>query len=265
MKYTSKNFHLHYIPQYRLFVKADFLTDTLLVVDDANVVQAMFSYPANEPNAEAIKLLGLPFQQVFINLPTQSLVFIPSEVYQEEDEDLYRDFLMDEHAERTLVSTLSNLEVTACYQFDLLLYNRWHAMFPKAKFVADFDLLLRDVQAYLPMQGEVLGAHINDTQVALFAFKNGKFLFYNSFDIQQVDDLHYFVLTTCQAFGLQLKLHKVLISGVDAEHAYALALSQFAHRSEFMQAQTGLLTDDEAVAKILNRLLILADASLCVS
>src|SRR5690606_34486458 len=121
MKYTSKNFHLHYIPQYKLFIKADFLKDTLLVVDESNEIQAMFSYPTNEPDAEAIKLLGLPFQQVFIGLPVQSLVFIPSEVYQANDQTLYQDFLIDDHAERTRVYTLEHLEITACYQYDLLL------------------------------------------------------------------------------------------------------------------------------------------------
>ena len=265
MKYTSKNFHLHYIPQYRLFVKADFLTDTLIVVDEANEVQAMFSYPTNEPDVEAIKLLGLPFEQVFINLPTQSLIFIPTEVYQEEDRSLYQNFLIDTHAERTRVHSLDNLDITACYQYDLLLFNRWHALFPRARFVADFQLLLSEVQAYIPMQGEVMGAHFKDTQVELFAFKNGKLLFYNSFDIEQVDDLNYFVLTSCQAFDLHLKLHKVLLSGVAPGHPYAAALVHFGQRCEYMQGQTILQSEDEEVANELNKFPILADASLCVS
>ncbi|TYR33348.1 DUF3822 family protein [Sphingobacterium phlebotomi] len=264
MKYTSKNFHLHYIPQYKLFVKADFLEDTLIVVDESNDVQAMFSYPANEPDAEAIKLLGLPFQYVFITLPVQSLVFIPAEVYQEENHALYQAFLLDEHEERTQVYTLDNLQIKACYQYDLLLYNRWRTIFPHAKFVADFKLLLGEVQAYIPMQGEVLGAHFNNTQVELFAFKNGKFLFYNVFDIQNVDDLNYFILTTCQAFGLHIKLPKILISGVDTEHQYSVALAHFANRIEFMQARTNLYADDESVEKEVNKFNFIADAPLCV-
>ena len=265
MKYTSKNFHLHYIPQYKLFVKADFLEDTLIVVDESNRVQAMFSYPINEPDAEAIKLLGLPFQYVFISLPVQSLVFIPTEVYQGENRPLYQTFLEDDHTERTQVYSLDNLQVTACYQYDLLLYNRWRAIFPHARFVTDFQLLLNEVQAYIPMQGEVLGAHFNNTQVELFAFKNGRFLFYNVFDIQHVDDLNYFVLTTCEAFGLHIKLHKILISGVNTEHTYSTALAHFANRVEFMQAQSDLHTGDENVGKEVSRFNFIVDAPLCVS
>lgn len=265
MKYTSKNFHVHYIPQYKLFVKADFLEDTLIVVDESNEVQAMFSYPVNEPDADAIKLLGLPFQYVFISLPVESLVFIPAEIYQEENQPSYQTFLIDDHIDRTQVYTLDNLAITACYQYDLLLYNRWRAIFPHAKFVTDFQLLLGEVQAYIPMQGEVLGAHFNSTQVELFAFKNGKFLFYNVFDIQNVDDLNYFVLTTCQAFGLHIKLHKILISGVDAEHQYSVALAHFANRMEFMQARTGLRADDEHIEKEVNKFNFIVDAPLCVS
>lgn len=265
MKYTSKNFHLHYIPQYKLFVKADFIKDTLIVVDESNEIQAMFSYPANEPDSEAIKLLGLPFQHVFISLPVQSLVFIPSEVYQEENQELYQRFLMDEHIERTYTHHLENLGISVNYQYDLLLCNRWRAIFPHAKFVADFQLLLGEVQAYIPMQGEVLGAHFNDTQVELFAFKNGKFLFYKVFDIQQVDDLNYFVLTTCRAFNLQVKLHKVLISGIGEENMYSAALKQFANRVEFVQPQTDWSVADETIEKEILPFNFIADAASCVS
>jgi len=265
MKYTSKNFHLHYIPQYKLFIKADFLKDTLLVVDESNEIQAMFSYPTNEPDAEAIKLLGLPFQQVFIGLPVQSLVFIPSEVYQANDQTLYQDFLIDDHAERTRVYTLEHLEITACYQYDLLLYNRWHAIFPDATFVSDFQLLLTNIQAHIPMQGEVLGAHFNDTQVELFAFKNGKFLFYNVLEIQNVNDLNYFILNTCRTFDLHIKLHKILLSGVDETHEYRTALTMFTNRIEFMDAQAVLHAADEDIVKQIRKLNLIADAPLCVS
>src|SRR5690606_40903706 len=71
-KYTSKNFHLHYIPQYTLLIKTDFLVDTLLVLDESNHVQVLYSYPANQPDGDAIKLLGLPFQHIFINVPVRS-------------------------------------------------------------------------------------------------------------------------------------------------------------------------------------------------
>jgi len=265
MKYTSKNFHLHYIPQYKLFVRADFLEDTLIVVDESNQVQAMFRYPSNEPDAEAIKLLGLPFKYVFISLPAQSLVFVPKDVYQAENQSLYQTFLLDSHTDRTQTHSLDNLAITACYQYDLLLYNRWRAIFPHAKLVADFQILLDEIQAHIPMQGTVLGAHFSNTQVALFAFKNGTFLFYNMFDILHVDDLNYFVLAICQAFDLDIKLHKILVSGVDAQHDYSMALGHFANRIEFIRGRTDLCADDEDVQQEIDRLNFIADAPLCVS
>src|SRR5690606_40166128 len=86
-----------------------------------------------------------------------------------------------------------------------------------------------------------------------------------SSDLQNVDDLNYFVLTTCQAFGLHIKLHKILISGVDAGHQYSAALGHFANRIEFMQARTDLHADDERVEKEVNKFNFIADAPLCVS
>lgn len=265
MKYTSKNFHLHYIPQYKLFINTDFLEDTLIVTDEDNHVMTVFSYPSNEPDVEAVKLLGLPFQHVFVGLPVQSLVFIPTAVYQEEQSDLYQQFLSDGNAARTHTYKFDNLEVTACYQYDMLLFNRWRTIFPHAKFTADFQLLLREVQKHIPMQGEVLGAHFNTTQVALFGFKDGKFLFYNTVDILNVDDLNYFVLATCQSFGLQIKLHKVLLSGVDKNHPYSKALDALAHRIEYMEPNTSLQVDEEDLKQVLDRFNLVTDAPLCVS
>lgn len=265
MNYTSKNFHLHYIPQYKLFINTDFLEDTLIVTDEADHVMTMFSYPSNEPDVAAVKLLGLPFQHVYVCLPVQSLVFIPTAVYQEEQSDLYKQFLAEDNAARTQTYKFDNLEVTACYQYDMLLFNRWQTIFPNAKFTADFQLLLREVEKYIPMKGEVLGAHFSATQVALYGFKDGKFLFYNAVDILNVDDLNYFVLATCQSFGFQIKLHKVLLSGVRKNHLYGKVLETLAHRLEYIEASRILQVDEEDLKQILAQFNFVTDAPLCVS
>lgn len=264
-KYTSKNFHLHYIPQYTLLIKIDFLVDTLLVLDESNHVQVLYSYPANQPDGDAIKLLGLPFQHIFINVPVQSLVFIPDDVFDDIDKPLYQEFLLDEQPARTYEYRIPNFDIMACYQFDLLLYNRWRAIFPNAKFVADFQWILGGVQSHIPLQGEVVGTHFRNTQLELFVFKNGAFQMYNIFDIDNENDLHYFMLTTFKALGLSAPVQKILVSGIAQNHSYAEALHRFSEKVEFMKAKTPMYVSDEEIRKDVDSFNLMLDYPLCVS
>ncbi|WP_437919619.1 DUF3822 family protein [Sphingobacterium sp. LRF_L2] len=264
MNYTSKNFHLHYVSRYRLIIKSGFATDTLIVVDEDNEVQAFHSYPSEEPSIEATKLLGLPFQKIFIGLPLQSLVFIPSEVYNTEDREIYQEFLLDDKIERSYRCDIENLGVTGYFQFDLLLLNRWQAIFPQANFMADFQVVLRDIQAYIPAEGTVLGVHVRDKQVELFVFIRERFQLYNIFDIETPDDLQYFILHVCRLLAIS-RIDKILVSGIDAEHTFMEVLRQHAHTIEFVKSTLNLYSNDIDVVKEAQLLNILADFPLCVS
>lgn len=264
MKYTSKNFHLHYIPQYKLLIKTGLIEDTLLVLDENNEVQVLQSYPSNQPDSEATKLLGLPFQKVFITLALQGLVFIPTEVYNENDSSLYQHFLPDENVSRTQKVNIESIDVSACYQFDLLVHNKWKVIFPNAQFVPNFTILLEQVQAHIPLQGEVFGIHVSDNQAELFAFKNGKFQFYQIFDIYSKNDLNYFILNTCKSIGISPKMNRILISGLASDHEYTSLLKGFSENLLFINPTTTVRSEDERINEKLKSFNILIDSQLCV-
>ena len=264
MNYTAKNFQLHYLPSYKLLVKTDFLQDSLMVLNAENELVALYSYPSDSPNGEAMKLLGLPFQQVYINIPLQSMVFVPSDVYEEKDKGLYQTFQLDDNADRTKSLALASLAVTVCYQYDLLLHNRWRKIFPEAKFVSDFQLVLDHVQTHVPMQGIVLGAHFRDVQVDLYCFIDGQFQLYNSFEIASADDLKYFVLNLLQTLGIKNKADKFIYSGIAAQHEFNDIFARFADESIFLAPRTVVACPAEVPVEELEAMNLLLDAPLCV-
>lgn len=265
MKYTSENFHLHYIPQYRLLIKSDFLEDTLLVLDDSNEVQALYSYPCDTPDPEAVKLLGLPFQHVAISLPLQSLAFVPSEVYSSRDLGHYQDFLLDEQQGRTHTFQVEKYGITAVYQYDLLLQNRWAAILPEAKLLNDSQVVLQSIEAYIPSQGTILGIHVKDKQMELFVFIDGSFQLYNLFDIDNSEDLQYFVLNVCKTLELAPKFDKIILSGVGASHPYTRVAEKYSPVIEFLRSSTKISSGSATVQEEIESSNLLADYLECVS
>ncbi len=263
MKYTAKNFHLHYIPQYKLLIKTGFIEDTLVVLDENNEIQVLHSYPSNLPDSEATKLLGLPFQKVFITVALQGLVFIPTEVYNENDSSLYQRFLPDDKISRTHKINLESIDVTGCYQFDLLAHNKWKVIFPTAKFIPNFCMVLQQAQAHIPLQGEVFGLHMNDNQVELFAFKNGKFQFYQIFDVHNKNDLNYFILNACKSTGISTKMDKILVSGLASDHQYIPLLEGFSTNLVFIKPTVKIQSENSEVQEKLNPLNVLIDSQIC--
>lgn len=263
MNYTAKNFQLHYLPSYKLLVKTDFLQDSLLILNAENELVAFYSYPSDSPDGEAVKLLGLPFQKVYINIPLQSMVLVPAEVYAEQDKDLYQTFQLDTHTERTKSTALASLGLMVCYQYDLLLHNRWRKIFPEAKFVTDFELVLDPVQSYVPMQGIVLGAHFRDMQVDLYCFVDGQFQLYNSFEIASADDLTYFILNLLQTMGIDRKVDKFIYSGIPSNHTFTTVFERFAEELLFLPARTAVACPEEVATEEFEALNLLFDAHLC--
>ncbi|SEG30679.1 DUF3822 family protein [Sphingobacterium lactis] len=235
MNYTAKQFHLHYISQYTLIVKANYEYDMLYVLDAEGQILVYMKFESMEPSEEALKLLSLPFQQVFVSVPSQNLTFIPQDLYQEEDLDAYRDF-MENPSAAIETEHLDFLQIQALYQYDVLLSHRWKTLFPSAVFIPEFKLNLLQARPYIPLKGEVVGVVFNNSTTDIFLFVNGQFKFYNTFEILSDDDLSYFILNVFDNFQLKDKVTKALVSGVDLEDSVLRKLDNYAHELVYIKA-----------------------------
>lgn len=244
MNYTSKHFHLHYITQYTLIVKANYQYDKLFVIDQDNQLLMYMNFESHAPSEEALKLLSLPFQNVFVSIPTHNLTFIPDNLFQEVDLEKFHDF-MENPSQEVIRSSIDFLQIQALFQYDVLLFHRWKTLFPDAKFIPEFKLNLIQARPYIPLKGDVLGVVFDDNSADIYLFINGQFKLYNTFEIISDDDLSYFLLNVFDNFGIDAKVNKILYSGIDVDNSFLNKLKSFSNEVVEINATKSAISTEE--------------------
>lgn len=264
MNYIADEFHIHYISSYTLLASSDYQYDHLVVLDENKTVLVYMTYETIKPSTEAMRILSLPFQNVKVTLGQQSLVLVPQEVYRAEDIHLYDEHFVIQQQSSILTKNLPSMGITALYQFDMLLYNRWKNLFFDAKFIPVFAVVLRQAQTNIPIHGETLGVHLYDNQADIFLFVNGVLQIYNSYEVKGTDDLSYFVLNIFQHFDIKQKIQKIILSGSGQETMWAERLGYYTDDLEIVKAKVKWAVDDLEISSKLLQLNVLADSELCV-
>lgn len=262
MNYTAKEFHLHYIAQYRLIVKATYRHDIIYVVDHEDQLLVYLKFESRNPNEEALKLLSLPFQQAYVSVPTTHVTFLPDELFHVDDLEHYTSFMEDESREMTQTE-LDFLNIQALHQYDVLLYQRWKALFPDAHFIPEFKLNLLQARPHIPLKGEVLGIVAHHATTDLYLFVNGQFKFYNTFETTSEDDLSYYVLNVFEHFSLGRTVSKILVSGTDITENIQQKLQRFTATVQLLEASTPTVTLDSLDRSISSSYLL--DLPICAS
>lgn len=265
MNYTSADFKVQYISSYTLYINSDWTRDQLVVLDSDLKVLLTETYETTQLSQEVAKILSLPFAQVYITLPHQRLLWLPTEVFQQSSVDEYVSFFDSD--DQIWTRDIESLSVTALYQFDLLLYSRWKRIFPEAKFVPVFEVVVQQAQPQIPIRGTILGAYIYDQQIDLFLFVNGAFQFYNTFEIATVDDMSYFVLQLLKNFNINGKVNKILLGGVTKDSIWAKRLASYSEDLQVFKAKIQWSIDPEVeeLPNFADRVHVIADSILCVS
>lgn len=264
MTYISDDFHLHYLASYTLYIQSDFQNDHLVVLDEDKQVLVYMTYAHNSPSSQATKVLSMPFQKVFVNLPHQSLVWVPLSVYHETEKELYADYFVDGEVSRIMGKEISGLGVVALYQYDQLLYSRWKSLYAEAEFIPNFKVIIHQVQSNIPIQGEVVGVHLYDDQADIFLFVDGELRLYNTFEVATPDDLSYFVLNVFKNFEIKGKVSKILLSGTQSGSEWSVRLSGYAEQIAMIRPKERWYTPNAEVARQMEGLNVLTDSALCV-
>lgn len=264
MIYIADDFHLHYLATYTLCIQSDFQNDHLVVLDEDKNVLVYMTYDNISPSSEAMRILSMPFQTVIVGLPHQSLIWVPAEVYHETEKELYADYFVDAAANRILSTSINGLGIVALYQYDQMLYSRWKNLFAEASFIPNFEVVIRQAQSNIPIQGEVLGVHLYDDQADIFLFVNGELKLYNTFEVATPDDLSYFVLNVFKNFAIKGKVAKVLLSGTQRDSEWYVRLERYAEQIEMTRPKVKWSVVDLEVERQLEELNVLTDSILCV-
>lgn len=264
MNYTSADFHLHYISSYILYVYSDTIYDSLVVIDSNNQVLRYLVYDNVAPTDEAIKLLSLPFQQVKITLPHQNLVWIPSEVYDQTERELYLDYFADAKVEDLSAVSVESIGATGIYQTDNLAIRRWKNLFPEATIQPIFELVLHKALEIIRADEQVMGVQIYDNQVDVYWFENHEMRLYNTFEVETVDDLSYFVLSVMKNFGVQNKIEKIVLSGRSLDSEWGIRLSSYTNNLSTLPEMENWKADDNSVESDVQVLNIFSKTTVCV-
>lgn len=265
MNYTSEDFRIQYISTYTLYIHTDLVYDQLVVVDDDHQVVLLMIYHRENPSQEAMKILGLPFPSVYVVLAHQNLVWVPKEVFEEEKKAVFTPFFDHSETSHIFSKDIDNLGITALYEFDVLQINRWKALFPQARFVPVFEVVLKQAQLQIPIEGKVLGVHVYNHKIDLFVFVNGTFQFYNSFEASTADDLSYFVLQLFKQFNIDQQVEKILLSGTDLQSDWAKRLTNYTGNLELAKSKNRWSSTTVDVGEKVDTLGVLIDSVLCAS
>ncbi|MCL7986775.1 DUF3822 family protein [Sphingobacterium sp. lm-10] len=202
MNYISADFRIQHLSYYKLVIQAGHQEDVLMIMDQENAVQAYIRYASASPSVDATRLLALPFRHVSIMIPQHSLTFVPAEAYQEEDEDIYGEYLVNKNDQDIYTVDMPRFQLHAIYQLDSLLYQRWYTLFPDATYLPIFQVLFDLVPEDVPSVDTQLFLHEQAGHMHVMLLKEGRFLFYNSFYVTNAADLGYYVRRIMSDFSV---------------------------------------------------------------
>ncbi|MGN0003664.1 MAG: DUF3822 family protein [Sphingobacterium composti] len=263
MNYISGDFHLHYIPSYTLYVQSDLFRDHLVVIGPEMDVLVYITYDNEKPSLEATKMLSMPFERVYVSLPHQSLIWIPTEVFDIRELDLYKDYFLDTREERIEFTEIESQGVTALYQIESTLLNRWKNIFPMAIILPSFSAVLGQAFRNIDYALELLTVHIYGNQADIFLFVNSEIRIYNTFEIQNPDDLAYYVLCIMKNFAIEGKVQKIMLSGATKDSEWGVRLSKYTKQLEEMNSTYNWKSHNSKVSHAIKNLNTLADLSIC--
>jgi hypothetical protein len=263
MNYISSDFHLHYIPSYTLYVQSNLYNDHLVVIGADNEVLVYIVYDNENPSLEATKILSFPFEKVYVSLPHQSLVWVPSEVFNADELELYTDYFVDNRKEKIEYKSIESLGITALYQVESTLQNRWRNMFAHANITPSFSAVLSQAFNNIDCDLELLCVHIYGSQADLFLFVNGEMRIFNTYEIQTPDDLAYYVLSIMKNFAIECKFQKILLSGASKDSEWGSRIQIYTKQLEEMKSTYNWTVHNKKVAESIRGLNTLADLAIC--
>lgn len=164
-------------------------------LDDVDIVSSLV-------NADDI--LQLPFLQTRVCLFTHHNTFIPNELYREEYLASYARLVTPRHGDTLIASSMQKAQCKAVFSVDSDYYKWFTSQYPNIQFHFQGESFVQSLIVQYGLTG-ISAAFINVLSPKLFELailNEGKFVFYNSYAVENNEEFLYFVLATCK----QLKL-----------------------------------------------------------
>lgn len=238
MDYTSPSFDIQHIDRYALLVQAGNRDHVLAVVDDEANLLMLTSFELDNLHSQAADVLAAPFSEVRVVCRQNAFTFVPDEVYDEQYLAQYASSIAPAlDAERVAVTRIPSIGVRQVTAVEPFAYHRFTERFPQGKFVPETSVLLEVAGGGLvKKQGTYLGIDVSGSRLALYCFKQGRFLFCNTFEIGDENDFNYHVLHAVRGLDLSWDGLRCVLSGqIDEQDAYFRVLRKYTDQLEFAE------------------------------
>lgn len=236
MDYTSSEFDIQKIARYTLLIYAGRTEHQLAIVDEDGNLMLLTVFNPVSPHSQATDILNAPFERVRITCPQRAYTFVPDAVYDERYLNDYASYIgTGIETEQLAVSTISSIAVRNVYTKERLAFHYFTDRFPHAQVVPENSVIL-DVagRKLMKKQGTYLGIDIQDSQLGLYCFDKGQFLFYNIFEMADENDLNYHLLHVATGLGVSWEgIHCMLSGKITSQDAYYKVISKYTDQLEF--------------------------------
>ncbi len=216
MTYTSADFDRERAADYTLFIRVGVDDTAFAVVDGERRLKHISTGEASEDGLERTRLLELAFGQVKLAVQSNRYAFVPDEVFDEVNVPNYLRYLPDDGIADATVSTVTPLGIKLIHQTERLGIERFVERFPKMQIFPVIHVFLNSVADYgTHSAGPVWLLDKQSATVCIAFFNNGSFVYASDFDMLEMDDFVYSLLSVWEQVGLAGKTEKpkFLLSG----------------------------------------------------
>lgn len=263
MNFKSSKFQLHFLPQYTLIVKVDYQYDHLLIINDHLEVMRYISYSKVEPEEEALKLLSLPFEKVFLLLGTQSKLVLPYDTYDPSLKGVYQKFLLKESTDSQFACKLKDYGVVVCYELDEWLLDGWNKIYADIEVVPEFQIIFQLIKEHIN-KGLVLNIHMYDKKIDFYLFKEGRITLINTFEIHTPEDLRFYLLQLLKfSEAEETVFDKVLVTQDLNRFDIKAVMGPYCRELIYVKGNLHMEEDQAVLAEVLNKMNFAVKEKVC--
>lgn len=160
------------------------------------------------------EVLNFSFSSRIILMANRECVFIPEEVFREEDKEEYiQSSFGDNYSGKCFSFKLSELKNYIVFKVPEWLLNLYNDQLSGASIEHSTAYLVDSIYRLSKREEKtVIHAHFKRSFFELIIFKKGKMLFYNSFSYQTSEDIAYFIMYALKQWNIEID--EISVSGV---------------------------------------------------
>ncbi|TAH02269.1 MAG: DUF3822 family protein [Sphingobacteriales bacterium] len=149
-------------------------------------------------------VLKLSFKSTIISLNTQNFTFIPTALYNQNQQLAYTQFLNNAQANTLYSHTLLDGQITALHNYNTDQLNAIKKVFKEAKIIPQYLPFIESTfKQFNAILGVQLFLNVQLNHIELLILHNGELKFYNVFECFNNDEMLYYTMLACKKNDIQ--------------------------------------------------------------